>query len=788
MKTKTRQKTKNNEITVGITLKNEIRVQRRNEWLCRGVPFPEGVLKDINRLRLQDEQKKDVPMAAEELGRWPDGSVKWALLQFPVSFEKEGTKQYLLDCSKEKEQTNKSQGIVLSKFKDRWQVDNGVLNFLLPLSGKAFLTKLSREHQDSIRQVRAEIKDDAGVVFVSEMTDNPVIEHQTDKMLVISQRGVHLNAEGEKLFSCVFRLTVFADADDIEIEYQFIHDEPFRDVELKEQVVQGVGHPATDTEHPGMRSLRAVRLIVDRLIESATQYATSPFATVGNEGLISRSMPIRVLLAKGSRTGLYDFMMDGQVFEAKQTIGGSHGWLSVGNDKNTLAVSVRKFVQQWPKGLVSDERKIVVDIWPESAENLHIFQGQAKSHQIKLRVFKGSAEQACLADWHFAYQFPIVLSSSQHFIDSGAVGPVFSYQPRKYPGIESKFRLEFEQFLCYDRLLGMMDYGDYESLGELSWGRAGNFMSNLEHDFAQAVWLQFVRTGSFRYMDFFEAAVRHLMDVDTIHFDDQNDNIGGCREHGSLHVSPYCSLSHMWLESFLSYYFYTGYIPALTTAKGVADLIARKVNNGEEGLKGARLRGWPLIALCSIYQATGENRYAEAAKNIMESFIEGPDPLMADGGIRGGWGPVPYQQAVMGSIAATGLAYYHQTFCDKQSRELFIRICDWLASDAVRTPEGLYVANPGNETAMAYAAYSNLREGLGYAWELTGDEKYLQLGLRDIKENMASTIPPTSTLTPLRVKESYEVVRSTGVKMSTPWRENLRFMYFADKAGLLKDF
>lgn len=95
----------------------------------------------------------------------------------------------------------------------------------------------------------------------------------------------------------------------------------------------------------------------------------------------------------------------------------------------------------------------------------------------------------------------------------------------------------------------------------------------------------------------------------------------------------------------------------------------------------------------------------------------------------------------MGSIAATGLSYYHRTFGSELSRELFVRICDRLASDAVRTPEGLYLSMPGNETSMGYVAYSDLRESLGHAWELTGDEKYIRLGLQDIEEGMTSTIP-----------------------------------------------
>jgi hypothetical protein len=775
-------------MAVDIDLKNELRVRRVRDWLCRGVPFPQGALTDVAALRLRNEAGDVVPLAAEKSACWPDGSVQWALVQFPISFESSGSRTWSLDWTGDADPVDDVAAIRLTRSESRWEVDNGRVRFELPLTGKALLASLGRVDQPLLSEVRAEIQDASGARYIGELTSEPVIEHSTDLMLVVRRQGVHRDVDGMKLFSFVFRVTVFADADDIEIEYQFVHDEPFREVPEKPQVVQGIGSPSIDTDHPGMRGLRAVRLRLLHEIGSATEYATCPFRTVGNQGLIAHARPLRVMLTEGVRTGLYDFMIDGDVLAADEPVGRSHGWISVGDGAKGLAVSVRKFAQQWPKGLEANDRAIVIDLWPEAGGMLHVFQGQAKSHQVKLRPFSGAAADARLADWHFAYQFPVVLSAPDWFIDSGAIGPVFRYQPKKYPGIERKYHLEFEQFLAYGRCLGMMDYADYEQLVSASWGRRGSFMSNLEHDLAQSVWLQFVRTGGYRYADYFEAAVRHVLDVDIVHFDDRGDHAGAWREHGSFHASPHGGhLCHMWTESLVSSYFHTGHVPALAAARGVADWIARRVERGE-GRTGARERGWPLIALSAVYRATGDQRYAQAATTIVDSFVEGPDPVQADGGLSGGWGPMPYQQAVMGSVAATGLACYHRIFGDDRSRGLLLRICDWLCSDAVRSPEGLYLSMPGNNTSMSYVAHSNFRESFGYAWELTGDQKYLEAGLRDLSENMASTVPASSIVTTLTAKDGHEVVVSTGDRMSIFWRENLRFMDHADRAGLLSDF
>ncbi len=773
---------------VDVTLANEIRVQRQGEWLCRGLPFPRGTVRDVGGLRMRDETGAETPLGSEVLASWPDGSVKWALLQFPVHFEGYGRKTYSLDWTGEESGRDQGARVVLSKSEDRWEVDNGLLHFVLPLSGQAFMAACRRGDEEYIRSVRAEIVDAEGVTFVSELEGEPEVEHFTEKMLVVSRRGVHRDGDGRKLFSLVFRATVFADADEMEVEYQFIHDEPYRDVPIRRKRAQGIGAPSVDTESPRMQELRAVRLIVAHTIGGAREFATCPFGTVGNEGLMTSPRPLRALITDAPQTALYDAMIDADVYDGEEAVGQSHGWVAAGDGKRGVAASVRKFAQQWPKGFAADGEAIVLELWPEAAGPLVIFQGQAKSHQVKLRAYRGSAAEARLPDWHFAYQFPVAFSSPEWFIDSGAIGPLFRYQPEKFPGIEQKFRLEFEQYLGYDRRLGMMNYGDHEQLVSASWGRV-DFMANCEHDFGQTIYLQFVRTGSYLYLDAFEASVRHVMDLDIIHFDDHFDEQGGWGAHGAFHAgmdgTPNCHLSHMWAEGFLSYYYYCGYAPALAAARGVADLICRKVASGD-GRRGARERGWPLIALCSVYRATGEEQYAETAKIIVASFAEGPDPLEANGGCSGGWGPIPYQQAVMGSIAATGLAYYHQAFGDPLSRELFLRLCDFLASDDVRSPEGLYLSMPGNETPMSYVGFSNLRESIGYAWELTGDKKYVRLGLRYIETNMISTFPTVGHY--VRTQFGYEVIRATGDSISVHWRDLLRFFSYADKAGLLRDF
>ncbi|MDP7650003.1 MAG: hypothetical protein QF834_07445, partial [Candidatus Thalassarchaeaceae archaeon] len=47
-----------------------------------GIPFPEGALTDVKNLRLLSASGTESPCQADVTGRWADGSVRWALLDF----------------------------------------------------------------------------------------------------------------------------------------------------------------------------------------------------------------------------------------------------------------------------------------------------------------------------------------------------------------------------------------------------------------------------------------------------------------------------------------------------------------------------------------------------------------------------------------------------------------------------------------------------------------------------------------------------------------------------------
>ena len=57
-------------------------IERRGEPVTCGIPWPEGRLGDTSHLRLSDERGRIVPLQSRCLNRWPDGSIRWILLDW----------------------------------------------------------------------------------------------------------------------------------------------------------------------------------------------------------------------------------------------------------------------------------------------------------------------------------------------------------------------------------------------------------------------------------------------------------------------------------------------------------------------------------------------------------------------------------------------------------------------------------------------------------------------------------------------------------------------------------
>ncbi len=70
----------------------------RDEVVTSGIPLAKGALKDKGQCRLLNVKGNEVPFASTVLARWPDGSVKWLLLDIRAKVGAHETGNFVLEC------------------------------------------------------------------------------------------------------------------------------------------------------------------------------------------------------------------------------------------------------------------------------------------------------------------------------------------------------------------------------------------------------------------------------------------------------------------------------------------------------------------------------------------------------------------------------------------------------------------------------------------------------------------------------------------------------------------
>ncbi|MCE9552273.1 MAG: hypothetical protein K8T91_02715 [Planctomycetes bacterium] len=86
---------------VSLLVKERAGINRLNEPVSLGIPFPVGRVSTSSGLQLSDPAGQRVPCQTRELAHWADGSVKWLLCTFLANAEAMQTVEYQLEVNPE---------------------------------------------------------------------------------------------------------------------------------------------------------------------------------------------------------------------------------------------------------------------------------------------------------------------------------------------------------------------------------------------------------------------------------------------------------------------------------------------------------------------------------------------------------------------------------------------------------------------------------------------------------------------------------------------------------------
>jgi len=714
----------------------------RDKWpVTTGIPFPKGALRSTKNLHLINSKGVKIPYQTRTLGFWDDGSIKWLLLDFQATLEAGKKGQYYLEMRDDETTPLEGYRITIEEDNHALFVDTGVLKaeFLkdrFTLFNRVWIRKTCNGEWNEvlIRPGDIIITDVKGKAYRSSRDLDFLyeIEERGPLRAVLKFTGCHRgDDERAKLFDFTVRLHFYAGKRFVKMFYTFINRQN-QDYENPKRISICMPVPSNAGNLKiGIDGCKSLSLTLQKN-ETVKLYQKGPTADCA----ASFHTPFKFNIKSRER----------EIHSGEK----ASGWIDISGDDVGLMVTVRKFWEQHPKGLTARKRELRIDIWPSDAGVLDFPKGAAKTHEI-LYYFHSSITDRNIQRIASSLMNPLFATPTPKWLcESGAFGELSPADPENYPRYENMVRTGFEglkRLREENKEYGMMNFGD--------WTFSGSYWGNEEYDLPHALFLMYARTGKLEFLEWAEDAVRHFMDIDTIHhtFDYRSPYgprysfvTGGIHIHSDKHIRGGIGLGHIWVEGVLDYFHLFGDQYAKEVAESIGHFCELSCEATNFIGRQEREAGWMIIALTAMYRATGLKRYLDAAEKAVSALLKWQDPY------RGLWshkldpnecrhrpqceGGKPF----MVGIVLEGLKNYHKITGDEKVKQCILKAVEWLLREAwIPKDGGFYYSSclTFKNRGLAFLNYLII-EGIGYAYELSGKRKYLELGLQALNAALPS--------------------------------------------------
>ena len=717
-----------------------------------GVPFPKGALGSSENVRLLDADGKEVPAQVRVSARWPDGSIKWVLLDCQPEFPPNDPAKLVLEYGADVQRKAFASPLTVEENPNAILVTTGPARF--EVSRKSFGpfgrgwadadgdgvfadTELVSAAEGWAGSV---VTDSNGVEHTSlSAPDEVTLEESGPLKVVILVRGRHTGPGGEKLYAYEARIVAYAGKPYVRVHYAF-------------------GNDMTDRIFTEVRSIE-LRWPLNR--------AGSGLSPVGRA---KEGAP----LAFSQLTADLHETMQGQSRQEKK--GRLAGWLASVADGRAVGVAVRDFWQHYPKALSLGPKGIEIGICPPLRQALYekecskisrsgvpakdYLYWYLKTGNYRFKCGSGKRHELLFsfASTDFASEAemlnnpPVLRCAPEWYARTKAFGDIAGPEQKVYPSYDEMFTDAVGRYLGRReryRLYGLLNFGDW-------WFGPGRYRSwgNIEYDMQHAFLLQWVRGGDLRFFFAGEQAARHNMDVDIMRFHPQARGVGFVYRHETGHFGRRSGLSrgywttnngcHSWTEGLCDYYLLTGDRRAIETARIIADLHdTYKATNFD--FKNARKAGWHLILTMGVYRATNDPFYLNAAKIMVERVRE---KQTADGAWmrRAGSGecrdtPRCRMNSVFCvAILMSGLKMLHEDSADPRALDSLTKAADFMKAMWVEERKSFHYTSCRNDRKMWSMTFS--LDGIAYVYRRTGDRQLGHILRTGLDEQLTRRLPP----------------------------------------------
>jgi hypothetical protein len=654
---------------IGLTVHERDGLERHRWPLTVSVPFARGELRAGAPVKIVDEHGAATAVQTRPLAAWPDGSVRWLLLDTQVDLKPHREHHLRVESGAPPHATAT---VHASETDDGWLIDTGAMRFTVPKQRFAIL--------DGLR-LRGSEQPATGA-----MTDVLVAgvrsgQAQAPTRIVLLERGplrIRLELQGTygNGFDYLVRLDAYAGQSFVRIWHTFINRHPTPYVSL----------PRLGIELPLVGSL-----------PSHYRY-----------GVLGEHVVNGHLTESGVR--LYQADNESYAVDDRTAAGQLAGWIELNAEQTTVGLAARWLWQEYPQSLTARRDRLVYNLWAPEAAPAKAGVGAAKTHEFAVWA---APAKGLPAGAGLGLERPLLgIVDPQWTARSGALPQAIAPSARDTDfarkALEAARR--YAQRNAVERwddcgavqcdsadaerprtgAFGMWNWGDWNFKGYQDTTKGTDSWGNLEYDTAYVLALTYAASGDPEVHDQMVAAARHFIDVDTIYAcPARPDWVGMNHPKNPLHFAFELGgpdLGHTWTQGTLAYYYLTGDERALAAARGIADYLVERARSFVRG--NPRQWGWPQIALLAVYDATGEAVYRDAALAYARGGMQAHPPTAST-------------QWKLG-ILADALAYTHAATGEPAIRS-------WLEQYA-----GAVMKRKAREDARAFPA-------VAYVGALTGD-------------------------------------------------------------------
>ena len=752
---------------VVLTVREPCGAARSGEVASQGVQFAFGALRSASNVAVKGGEKT-LPSQVRPFVYWPDRSIQAAVVTFPVNVKASATAKYELHFGSQVSPPDVADPLTVQETADRFTVDTGPLRVDVPRRSGQVLSTASIGG----RAVEFPGGRSWGLELACEDGRTAISDDSTATSCVLVERG--------PLRAILVRTGNLSDSKGELIEYRYeLHfTRGSTDVRFFVRL--------SNMDNSAGVFIKRLALRLPWQTESAAvYYAESEDGT---------PIPVETSGKIDLYQHLHDtFSISGDGIPANagfsRTPGRMTGW-TVLDGPTPLKVGLRYAWQMYPKRMRVDDG-LTIDLippplsdedipevakntpevagrtiggvgYPQAMSRPGVFRlsvGESISHEMWLSV--GSNSQRTPEEQFTAGLNPLRACPDPAYVaQTRAFCSFHPTDPAVFPRYEKAVDGAYDVFMKRRRdrkQYGMENFGD--DTFEWGYGPVYTFWSNQEDDRTHGMLMQYVRSGDPRWWALGEQAARHYRDVDCIAASPGHpERIGGPIHHNSRHFvtkgwvadHTYSSAGtgHSWIEGLIDYWLLTGDPLAGETAVRMGDWYVGRVNAFKFGAGGQeRGQGWALTALTSIYRATWDRRYLDAAGRVQNWINDWQDPIRGVISV-----PISEQPSYEGGttfmhgIVAHGVARLYEATGDPTTLRSLNGLSEWIVTEPMG-PAGRFWYKQAPSCKTSYGYNGKAMTATSYNYEFTGDE-YMATVTEEIFNHISPNIRSMPFLTP----------------------------------------